>query len=222
VSLYEKGKRGGTGMDFGALGVRMQALDVDTLEMLKWRFLVQVIPLRTANPDWNVSKISMGKRADVTMAFPIAMRLSQLPAEAPDPFVPGMTFGNGKWPSIRYARSLTIFAAIYGAGFPNFFDVLLNPYGTAFRYAALKYGKGEYTGIEAPAAGNDALMKYHSAVSTGKKPLPFVLYVPTGFGKANGRPIPNVIETSDPRLILTAEFDGGREKWQELNWEEMP
>jgi len=222
IDYDEKGKRGGTGIDFGALGVRMQALDVDTLEMLKWRFLVSAVPLRTANAAWNARKISMGKRADLTMAFSLAMRLSQLPVENPDPFMPGMTFGKGKWPSIRYARSLTIFAAIYGAGFPNFFDVLLNPYGTAFRYAALKYGEGEYSGLETPAAGNDALMKYHTAVAGGKKPLPFVLYVPMGFGKANGRPVPNVTETDDPRLILTAEYDSGREKWQELNWEEMP
>jgi hypothetical protein len=58
--------------------------------------------------------------------------------------------------------------------------------------------------------------------AAGGKLLPFTLYVPDGFGKVNGRSIPNVMETSDPRLILTAEFDGGREKWQELNWEEMP
>jgi hypothetical protein len=98
----------------------------------------------------------------------------------------------------------------------------MNPYGIAFRYAALKYGKGEYSGLEAPEVGGDALMKYHRAVAAGGELLPFTYYVPVGFGKANGRAIPNVTETTDPHLILTAEFDGGREKWQELNWEEMP
>jgi len=222
IDFEEKGRRGGSGVDYSSLAVRMQALDIDTIDMLKWRFLVQVIPMRTANPAWNVHKMDMGRRADVTMGFVVAMRLSQLPAEMPDPFVPGMTFGKGKWPSIRYARSLTIFMALYWAGYPNFFDVLMNPYGAAFRYAALKYARGEYEGLDAAVAGNDSLMKYHRSLEAGGKPLPFTFYVPVGYGKANGRPIPNVVETADPRLILTAEFDGGKEKWQELNWEEMP
>jgi hypothetical protein len=222
IDYDEKGKLGGTGIDFGALGVRMQALDVDTLEMLEWRFLVTAIPLRMANPAWNARKIGMGKRIDVNTAVPVAMRLAQVPVESPDPLAPGMSFGKGKWPSIQYARSVMLFAAMYGAGFPNYFDVLMNPYGIAFRYAALKYGKGEYSGLEAPEVGGDALMKYHRAVAAGGELLPFTYYVPVGFGKANGRAIPNVTETTDPHLILTAEFDGGREKWQELNWEEMP
>jgi hypothetical protein len=200
----------------------MQALDVDTLESLKLRFLLMAQPLRSLRPEWNAHGISMGKRVELVAVMPIALRLSQLPSEMPDPLVPGMTFGKGKWPSIQYAVSVSLFARVYGPGFPNQFDWLMVPYGLAFRYAALKWGNGEFKGLETPAAANGTIAKYHQAVNGGRKGLPFTLYVPAGLGKANGHAIPNVTETPDPSLIFTAEFEGGKEAWRELDYGAMP
>jgi hypothetical protein len=51
-------------------------------------------------------------------------------------------------------------------------------------------------------------------VSNGKeKPFDFTLYVPAGFGSLSGTQVPNVEVTSDPSLILTAHFEGGKEVW---------
>jgi hypothetical protein len=222
IDYSEKGKSGGTGIDFGALSVRMQALDVDTLESLKLRFLLVAQPLRSLRGEWNKHGINMGKRVELAMAIPIALRLSQLPSEMPDPLVPGMTFGKGKWPSIQYVTAFSMFARVYGPGFPSQFDLLAVPYGLAFRYAALKWGNGEFKGLETPASANGMIAKYHQAVNGGVKELPFTLYVPVGLGKANGHAIPNVIETADPRLIFTAEFEGGKEVWRELDYAGIP
>lgn len=222
IDYSEKGKGGGTGIDFGALSVRMQALDIEPMELLKLRFLVMAQPMRSLRAEWNTRGINMGKRMDLNAAMPIAMRLSQLRAETPDPFVPGLTFGNGKWPSIQYATAVSLFARVYGPGFPNQFDLLMVPYGLAFRYAALKWGNGEFKGLETPASANGMIARYHQSVAGGKKELPFTLYVPVGLGKANARAIPNVKETADPSLIFTVEFNGGKEAWRELDYAGIP
>lgn len=222
IDYDEKGKGAATGIDFGALSVRLQSLDMSPVDLIKLRFLLQTTQLRFVEAAWNAERIGLGKRVDVTTAVPIAMRLAQLPVEAPDPLFPSMRFGKGKWPSIQYARALSLLARVYGAGFPTQFDVQMSPYGLAFRYAALVSGREEFRGLAVPSANGDVISKYHGSLAAGKPELPFVFYVPRGMGKTNGHAVPNVRETDDARLLFTAEFDGGTEAWRELDATAIP
>jgi len=56
-------------------------------------------------------------------------------------------------------------------------------------------------------------MEYMQAVAGGAQPLPFVLYVPAGYGQVLGKAVPNVEETQDAARMLTVEFGGGAEVW---------
>ena len=56
----------------------------------------------------------------------------------------------------------------------------------------------------------------------GMEPLPFVFYVPSGYGKVSDKLIPNVKETDNPELIFTASFDNGREEWRQLDLSSIP
>jgi hypothetical protein len=173
--------------------------------------------LRYINRDWNPDRHDFGRRGQVNMAVALAMRMSQEPAETTDPLFPGMTWGKGKWPSIQSALHFQLCNRIYGVGFPNQFDILMAPYGQAFRYADLKWNGGKYSGAEGLLMENDAIGKYHRAVAQGAAPLPFVMYVPSGYGRAANGKIPNVEETGDPSLMFTTSFDNGRETWRELS-----
>ena len=106
---------------------------------------------------------------------------------------------------------------------------MMAPYGHAFRYADLKWNGGKWAGTEIPAfgfgaatAGDDAIGKYHAALEQGGAPLPFVFYVPQGLGSTGNGQVPNVQETDDPSLVLTASFNDGEEVWRELILSEIP
>ena len=110
---------------------------------------------------------------------------------------------------------------IFGSKFPKKISTGTALYGQAFRYADLKWGGGKYTnGKSSPK--EDVVGKYHGDIAQGMEPLPFVLYVPSGYGKVNDREIPNVKETDNPDLIFTAGFDNGREEWRKLDLSRIP
>ena len=68
----------------------------------------------------------------------------------------------------------------------------------------------------------DVIGKYHNAVVNGDTLLPFVIYVPAGYGSTGNGNIPNVEETDDTALIFTASFNDGQEHWQKLDMTAMP
>jgi hypothetical protein len=220
IDYSEKGKNASFGL--AGYAPRLQAMDIDQLEVLRIRFLMNTLLLRYINRDWNPDRHDFGRRGQVNMAVALAMRMSQEPAETTDPLFPGMTWGKGKWPSIQSALHFQLCNRIYGVGFPNQFDILMAPYGQAFRYADLKWNGGKYSGAEGLLMENDAIGKYHRAVAQGAAPLPFVMYVPSGYGRAANGKIPNVEETGDPSLMFTTSFDNGRETWRELSLSSIP
>jgi hypothetical protein len=145
-------------------------------------------------------------------AASVAFAMSRVKNESPDPFFPGMTWGNGKWPSLELARHMATALSIYGAGFPARVD-LLSLYGFAFQYADKTLNGATFTRSRGPASELEAANHYIAAVSKGGRPLDFVLYVPAGFGSMAGRGVPNVEETNDPNKVLTARFNNGKETW---------
>jgi len=58
--------------------------------------------------------------------------------------------------------------------------------------------------------------------ANGAEPLPFTLFLPSGYGTANGRAVPNIGETADPNLLFTAVFDDGREVWKDIAPSDFP
>ncbi|MDY6833866.1 MAG: hypothetical protein SVY53_03580 [Chloroflexota bacterium] len=48
----------------------------------------------------------------------VALRMSKMELEAPDPFLPRLTWGKGKLPSCQLAWFLFVGISLYGEGFP--------------------------------------------------------------------------------------------------------
>jgi hypothetical protein len=90
---------------------------------------------------------------------------------------------------------------------------LLSLYGYAFDYADKAFGDGRFTGGLGPTADPTAAQQYTQAVRDGAEPLPFVIYVPVGFGRCGEAAVPNVEETTDREKMFRAEFGGGQEVW---------
>jgi hypothetical protein len=83
-------------------------------------------------------------------------------------------------------------------------------YGVVLQYALKVHGKDPAT---ADSRWTSNPTEYVQAVAAGAKTLPFTLYVPEGYGRVLGKPVPNVVETRDPEKVLRAEFGGGTEVW---------
>jgi len=146
----------------------------------------------------------------------MAYRISRADEESPDPLFPGRVWGKGKWPSLQFIMRQAQFGQVYGQMFPQRFDVMMAPYGQAFRYADMKWNDSGYCTPQAMSRNEDVIGSYHAAVAGAADPLPFNFYVPRGMGINGSSPVPNVVETDDPALVFTADFNG-EESWWELH-----
>jgi len=119
---------------------------------------------------------------------------------------------------------LTLLTRMYGVSYPERFDIMMAPYGVAFRYAASKWGGEQYQilGTQVMGFEEDFVGMYHKSLQNGTSQLPFIFYVPEGYGRLNGQTIPNVRETDDPALIFTASFNDGEETWHKLSFSSLP
>ncbi len=218
IDYDETGKKGWHNFSLllGGCTTHLAAAEIGRLKFLQGSFLIDATQLRCSNKEWNSSGHDFAKEHTINSVMVLAMEMSQALTESTDPLFPNMTWGRGKWPSIQFAEHVQLCNRLYGAKFPEQFETGAL-YGLAFRYADTKWGGDEYSGAKARSAGGDLIGRYHEAVTGGVALLPFVLYVPRGFGSIDGRGIPNVEETEEPAKIFTADFDGGREAWRELS-----
>jgi hypothetical protein len=139
--------------------------------------------------------------------------MSQLEFEMPDPFVAGLTWGKGKWPSYALASYVSVGIMLYDVEFPNKVG-MRSLYGHAFRYADLVQNEGRYTGDVLFEPRTGAAHNYITSVLSGQaQPLDFVMYVPPGFGNVGGSKLPNVEETNLPEKMFSATFKSGKEAW---------
>ncbi|MPN56287.1 hypothetical protein SDC9_203973 [bioreactor metagenome] len=130
-----------------------------------------------------------------------------------DPFVHGMKWGKGMWPSWQLAAYIQLTNGIYGSQSPDSIN-FQSLYGAAFQYADKTRNGGAYTGSTDQLTSNPSSIKnYLQAVSDGADPINFTLYVPSGYGKLDGHRIPNVEETDDPSKVFNAHFGSGVEVW---------
>jgi hypothetical protein len=143
----------------------------------------------------------------------VAFEMSQYEAINADPFVPGMSWGKGMWPSWQMVTYILLTSAIYGSQSAMNIN-LQSLYGLAFQYADKALNAGSYTGsTDQNTIVPKSINKYFEAVSNGADHLDFMLYVPVGYGILEAVKIPNVRETEDPKKIWTAHFNNGQETW---------
>lgn len=134
-------------------------------------------------------------------------KLSNLEKIRPDLYIEGMFFGKGIWPSWYTVEYIKYLLDIYGS--ESYYEISLDSmYGFAFRYADKTMNNGDYTGgINQIEDNKYSINKYFEALSNNEEPLKFIMYVPVGYGKLNGKNVPNVIETKNKLKIFTVEFN---------------
>jgi len=168
--------------------------------------------LRPVNKNWNPQGHDFATEYVLIWIATLAFNMSRSEVVSPDPFVEGMTWGKGRWPSWRLAEHTLFTGNVYGSALPTTVG-LQSLYGTAFQYADKALSGGAYTGSAEIISDPHSINKYFDAVATGAAPLDFTLYVPPGLGSLETVKIPNVEETDDPKKIFTAHFNGGLEVW---------
>ena len=214
IDYDETGKKGVVDSQVYAGGYMVHLMGTDPYGALRGSFKGRANGLKWANPDLNGNGHDFVKEFMDSSVALVGLTLSQMEMEGADPFFPTMTWGKGRWPSLQAARFIATGRMIYGLGYP-LTTTIASLYGLAFQYADKAFGGGKYTGPTELMIDptSPALSDYLQAVAAGGDPLPFVFYVPAGFGQLLGKPMPNIQETQDPNKVLTAAFNGGAEVW---------
>jgi hypothetical protein len=213
IDYDEKGRGGLDTAQFSTLGMTLHLQATDPYGGLKGPFLENVFYIRNADPKLNAQGHDFAKGMALVAKATVAFNLSRSETVSPDPFFPGMSFGKGRWPSLKTVEHLSTLGGLYGLRAPG--EVLLGSlYGQAFLYADKTLNAGGYSGSTDQLQNDPACIgRYFEAVAGGAKPLDFTLYVPRYYGSPGTQAIPNVQETDDPGKVFTVRFGGGKEVW---------
>jgi len=211
IDYDENGQKGFWTPGFSILSHGLDLQMTGDYGTLKGNFYVAAnFSLKHTDPRWNPQGHDFARVYMLVWIATRAYEMSKAETVSDDPFVPGMKWGKGMWPSWQLATRHLLSGFVYGGVSPD----RVNPgslYGTAFRYADKTQNNGAYTGsVDQAISDPHAVGAYLKAVSNGAEPLDFTLYVPAGFGSLAGVKIPNVEETDDPGRIFTARFARGR------------
>ncbi len=212
IDYEEMGKTGflsALGVGFGRMVHLMAA---EPFGAQRGSFQIRSILLRLGDGAFNSEGEDLFREYGDNGACSVGLWLALKPTEGKDPLFPSLTWGRGKWPSLQFARQMQILGLVYGQEAPEVIG-LVSLYGYAFDYADKAFNEGRFTGGLMPTADPLAAQKYVRAVEGGAEPLPFVLYVPAGFGRCGERAVPNVEETGDREKMFRAGFRGGEEMW---------
>jgi hypothetical protein len=217
ISLWETGKKGLESILCHQGGYSVSCLGTEPLGYLSGGVKAQMKMMKLGDPQKNIQGYDIMKEFSQGTVCMVALRMSQVEMESPDLFVPGLTWGKGKWPSFQTAQFISMGMSLYGQGFP-FQPGFPSLYGSAMYYADLTQTGGKYMGITSiQQLDPEKLMAYVIGVQKGQEqPLDFTFYVPTGFESLGGSPLPNVEATDDPAKVLTVRFNGGQEVWGEI------
>ncbi|MEW6185686.1 MAG: DUF362 domain-containing protein [Thermodesulfobacteriota bacterium] len=217
ISYWETGKKGKDSIFLHQGGYSTSCMATEPLGFVSGRVKTMMKTLKLADPLLNRHGYDFLQEFSLGTVCLTAFRMSQLDLESPDLFVPGMTWGKGKWPSFQTAQFLGTGMQLYGQGFP-FQPGFPSLYGSVVFYADLTQTGGKYIGLTTglqPDSGK--LQAYVSGVQKGEEQaLDFVFYVPPGYENLGGTPLPNVQATDDPEKVLTVHFKGGEEVWGEI------
>ncbi|MDY6916969.1 MAG: DUF362 domain-containing protein [Chloroflexota bacterium] len=213
ISYEEFGKNGLVSPILALMGVRISMEGRTRLGHHHGSFTLNATLLKLSNPAWNADGHDMLRYFYFGPACLAAYTMSQLGIEGQDPFLSGLTWGQGKWPSFKLASYMQLGNSIYGAGFPLGVS-FPSMYGHCLRYADMTQNSAEYTGNLLFEPDPGGVQRYMTDVASGAaKPLDFTLYVPAGYGSLSGNRVPNVEETGAPAKVFTVTFAGGSEVW---------
>ncbi len=216
VSIAEKGKKGIESIFLHQGGYSVSCMASDPFAVFSGRAKTQLKIFKLGDPQRNINGYKLLQEMQSSAVSMAAFRMSQLEMENPDLFVPGLTWGKGKWPSFQTAQLFYTGMSIYGPGFP-FQTGFPSLYGSIVFYADGTQRGGKYLGVPGGLPDPENIGRYVTGVQKGEEqPLDFTFYVPQGFDNLGGIPIPNVTATNDPAKILTVHFKGGAEIWGEV------
>jgi hypothetical protein len=212
VSYEEYGKKGMFGPSLLLTGLYLSMRGVeDESELFRAFFALMATNLRGSNPQWNAEGHDFNEGQFYGNVAVMAYLMFQRPKEKPDPFVHGVNWGNGKWPSFTLAAMSYVHQIIYGWRFPKQIGVF-SLYGSALAFADHRQNGRQFVGTVRGAPKLDAAQNYLEAVQTDRIQLfDSTLFVPPGYG-ASGK-VPNVQETPDPQKIFTVVFERERIQW---------
>jgi hypothetical protein len=213
VTYEEFGKSGIFGPLLRVGGDARSRMGTEPFGYLSGPFKAATTLLRCTEASWNRSGHSLLRDYFYGRAVMAAYRMSQKDSESPDRFLPGLSWGKGKWPSFQLAWYTYLGFALYGPQFP---DTVGFPslYGLAFRFADLTQNGSRHTGGIRSQPNPGSVEGYVSGVRKGQeKALDFTLYVPAGYESLGGGSVPNVQSTADPAMVWTASFSGAQETW---------
>lgn len=212
-SYEEFGRRGALDCLLHLMGDLIAVTGTEEHGALRGFFEIYARTLKLSSAAYNPAGDELFKESFRDGVLVVAKVMSELEMEMPDPFLPSLTFGKGKWPSFQTAAFGRLGATLFGNGYP--FKVLFpSLYGLALYHADRRQNGGKYAGPLRFEPDPEGAQRYIDDVAGGKTPaLDFVFHVPPGFGAMAGVNLPNVEETGDPARVFTASFAGGKEIW---------
>jgi hypothetical protein len=211
VTYDDYGEKGILGYMMYLGGKAVSELGVDHARSLSGFFAARTRVMKCSEALWNPEGHDLFREYFYGAICMTAYRVSQVEMEGEDPFLPGLTWGRGKWPSFQLARYIFLGISLYGEQFPIKVDIM-SLYGITFRYADMTQNEMRYTGEIRTEPDPEGLDRYFSDLTNGRKPLGFTLYIPAGYENIAGLNLPNVEVTDDPARIFTASFTDG-EVW---------
>ncbi len=216
ITYEEFGKKGVFGSYLNLGGESLSELGQTSFGYLRGPFRARAKILKNGNASWNSQGRSLFKEFSYGAVCLVAYRMSLMDFETPDPFLPKLKWGKGKWPSFNFSWYIYLGIALYGNQFPYRIG-FPSLYALAFYYADLIQNQGRHSGRIRNHPDPDGISAYLSSVASGQeKPLDFTIYVPTGYENIAGSNVINVEVTNDPAKILTATFLGGKEIWADV------
>jgi hypothetical protein len=216
IRYDEIGKKGITSLMLHQGGYMVSCIGIDPLAPISGPAKLGIKMFKLEDPQMNPREYNILQEYSFSSVCLMAYRMSQLETENPDFFVPGMTWGKGKWPSFQTAQYIRMGISLYGPGFPLRITYP-SLYGSALFYADMTQNEGRYLGAFGGQMTAEPLINYLEEMQKdGSKPLDFVFHVPPGYEKIGGVPLPNVAATNDPARVMTVWFKGGEEIWGEI------
>jgi hypothetical protein len=212
IDYNERGKKGCWMQNMRLFSDTNYLKLTDAYGDLKAGFKFNAYVSRYSEKNWNSEEHDFFKGMVMVSIALLAFKMSQAAENHIDSFFKTMSWGKGKWPSWQLAFYEGTRIQLYGSQFLTNIS-LGSIYGNAFLYADKTMNGGSYSGGTGASSAADSINKYIKAISEGKEPLHFTLYVPPGYGRLENTKIPNVEETEDSSRMFTAHFDGDREVW---------
>jgi hypothetical protein len=213
IDYDEMGRKGIETAQFAMLAHALHVKLTAEYGFLKGSFIESTFFGKNSDRNWNPLGHDFVKEKMLLFKAAVAFGLSQHEAVIADPFVSGMSWGKGMWPSWQTVSYILFTSVIYGSQSPKHINIG-SLYGMAFQYADKVQKAGVYTrSIDGQISDPNSVDKYLEAVSKDADLLDFTLYVPIGYGSLEKVKIPNAEETDDPKKIWTVHFNGRGEVW---------